>query len=75
MKRTFIIIPILIVVGFTIILFLNRNDTQQIQEVSSTKLAEFELTNGENINLTKEEAALTTKGNEKKVILTDLGMT
>jgi hypothetical protein len=45
------------------------------QEQSKSDFVEIELADGENIQLIEEEATLIPNEDEKKVILTDLGMT
>jgi hypothetical protein len=61
------VILIVLVITFTL------NGKKQVQ--SKIEVVDIELANGEVIELTKEEAELVPNKDEKKVILTDLGMT
>jgi hypothetical protein len=61
----------IVVIAVTVFFTLNRDK----QEQSKADLVEIEIADGESIQLTKEEALLIPNEDEKKVILTDLGMT
>jgi hypothetical protein len=56
-----------------VVVFFTLNGDKQ--EKSKSELVEVDLVNGENIQLTKEEFSLILNENEKKVILTEFGMT
>jgi preprotein translocase subunit YajC len=67
--KTGIFILGIIVIAVAVFFTLNK------QEKSNSESVEVELANGESIQLTKEEVSLIPNKDEKKVILTDLGMT